>query len=385
MKTARLLLIAAVSLLLGLTSCSKDDDGQVVTKDGVFSVTLSLKTPTPAVRADGPSVAKGEAISVSDGYLFFAADNGKITDVYTIGTGEGEVKGNGTTQLEDVPSNSTVVHIVGNCGTATTPPVEGMLVSAAMANVANLKDNSVSGSVLVVSKAALTDAADGAGHDKEATITLATPLARIEINGVTFRGFAAGKLAGIFINGYSPTTTWAGNLSERLFTTKKAEAVEQTTGETKIYHSSLNGIVFDLIADGENDITSVDNDFIYKSATAENVYGYYMFASEVPQIFLKLEGVKIGDIDHSAEPRFINVTGFVDAADSDVEIDKLVGGMVYRIDLEDFVVDTKHKDEEGNPKDPTDPSDPNPGVASVKVKVTVDPLVWDEHKIKPII
>ena len=356
MKTTKVFLIAAVALVIGLSSCTKEK--VMDTAADTFKVTISLKSA--ATRADGATALPGTTVDISNGYICFVNAGNAITDVYTI-TSAGTSGKNilhtelGTTAvtLNDVPGSSARVYLIANKGSLAAAPVVGSSMTVYLTNNMKVEDQGDYTKVTSVGEANLMPTANP--DVKSAAIVLSTKVSRIQIKDIRFDGDITGTVAGIFINGYFPTM----QLDKTPGTLQKSSIAADYVANSTIFPATLNGFVYDMVNKPIGTMVT---------PTAPNgTWGYNLFASPTPQIIIKLTGVTING--QSVGEQFVTINGLKNST-TNTEITNIEGGMIYTIGAGALIIKPEH-------------SSTDPGVTPMKVEVTVTPVTWQETTVIP--
>lgn len=357
MKKIQVFTMAAMALMLGLSSCSEDNKGVEKPSAEKFNVTLSFKNA--ATRADGAVAASGTKVQIVDGYICFVNSAKVITDVFTIGTAPTSGKnilntdlGATPVTLNDVPGASTEVYMVANKGTMAVVPTVGNNVLTYMESAMKVEDQSNYIKVTSSGNAPLLATSDV--NKKTATINLSTQVARIQIKDIKFEGNIGGKIVGFYVNGYYPTMKINGaGIDEK----SSMNAADYVAGSA-IFPTTLSTFVYD----------EINKDIAGTVTPANGVWGYNLFASKTPQIIIKLKDVTVNGQALSGE-KFVTVNGFKNSSTS-VSIDKLEGGMIYTVNTGALVIKPEHLTE-------------TPGVTPISVDLTVVTVTWQETTVIP--
>ena len=367
MKTFKVLTTAAVALILGFSSCSKEK-GTDNSSAETYKVAISLKNT--ATRADGVLAISGTIVDINDGYICFVSANDAITDVYTISNAPTSGKnilstdlGSTAVTLEGVPGTSAKVYMIANKGAVANfaAPVVGGTMTAYMANNMDVRDQGDYTSVTSTGDALLV--AGGTAGTKTAAITLSTKVARIQLKDIKFEGDVSGKIAGIFINGYYPTMQLNGTAAA-LVRSSIAGDYDEAGGGT-IFPAALKTFVFDDLNSKPFTAVALTPDVIEPNNAA---WGYNLFVSATPQIIIKLTDVVVGTTPLAAD-QFITINGFKNNSTLD-NIATLEGGMIYTIGAGAFIIKYENMSIE-------------PGITPINVEVTVAPVIWQETIVLP--
>jgi len=371
MKTFNVFAMAAATLVLSLSSCSREESAT----SGSESYNVALQFRNASTRADGPAAVSGTTVKIVDGYIFFVSANDAITKVYSISssptTGSNILNTDLSAMklLEDVPGTSTQVYMVSNMGTAAHLPAPevGTTRTVYMANVMKVEDQGEYTEVTSVGNAPL-DPHPTEPDRRTATISLSTNVSRIQIKGITFEGDISGTVAGIFVNGYFPTMPLNGtSVAGTLVSSGSVESEYDENGTVAgKFPADLKTYVFDEVSTGFSAQTGVED--VVTPTTTNGVWGYNLFASPTPQVIIKLTDVLV-DGTPLAKDQFITINGFKDTA-TDQPIINLAGGMIYTINTDKLVVKFENMSI-------------IPGVTPIHVEVTVNPVRWEETEVTP--
>ena len=370
MKTIKLFAMAAIAVVIGLSSCKKNEGAPQPSDEQQFKVTLRLQNAE--TRADGALAVAGTKVGINDGYICFVSANDAITDVYTISGDPTSGKniqnsdlGSTAVILEGVPGTSVNVYMIANKGAVANfvAPAVGGTMTSYMANNMDVRDQGLYTGVTSVGNAALVAGSDP--NTKTAAITLSTDVSRIQIKGITFNGEVTGKVAGIFINGYYPTMQLngtAGTLAK-----SNIDVDYNEVSGSAIFPIALKTFVFDDLQ-GKTFNATVSTPATVVPTTANGAWGYNLFKSATPQIIIKLTDVVVGGQALAAD-QFITINGFKNTTTSAV-ITELEGGMIYTISTESLVIKYENMSID-------------PGVTPINVEVTVIPVTWKVTDVIP--
>jgi hypothetical protein len=354
MKRNKLFTMAAITLVMSLTGCNKDN-GVENTSTEKFKVTLSFKNV--ATRADGTIAVAGTTVNIIDGYLCFVSPINAITDVYTISSGptSGHNINNGTlgtipVTINDVPGTSAKAYMIINTGSLTAFPAVGADINSYLSNDMDVKDQSEY--VKVTSSGSATLQPTAQSNVKAADIILSTKVSRIQIEDICFDGPITGTVAGIFINGYYPTMEINGTPGTFVSSTTAANYVDNSN----IFPSTLRNFVYDVVDKSINTTVTPNND----------VWGYNLFASATPQIIIKLTDVVV-DGQILTDDQFVTINGFKYGSTAIANIE---GGMIYTIKAGSLVLKYENMGVD-------------PGVTPINVDVTVTTVAWQETLVTP--
>lgn len=371
-------MLSALVLTLGLASCSSDKEGEELRAEDK-SVYIKLDVP---VTRGVPALEEGPA-PFNSGILYMVNSKGAITKYYKIvknATVESEIDLDEITStgvlLDNVPGQSSQVALVGNVekdASNTALPLTGLL-SAVKAKM--LSVGSQSGDERAVDVAALYGekalTPTGNENEWEAAIELSPIISRIEIEGITCGGIITSfQVDGIFINSFYPQSPINGVL----------KGIENFGSENDNYldtNAEYPTALYDYNAGGIGEL----NEKTYKPKTADYVWAYNMFSTSaaektgdeyptdnVPHIVVRLSNIVTSDKDVTYEgTHFLTVAKYTD--DKGKDITPFEPGKNYTLSAEDFKFNEEH-------------ITPNPEIESIKVKVTVSVIDWENKPVKP--
>jgi hypothetical protein len=387
MKIFRNAFLVAAALVLGFTSCNKDDVPPVSNELKAVSFTLSGSS-TRAVGID----ASG-AITFNSGVLYFH-DGTNIVRSYmlTTATSTYATGGNiinitdaeGGVTIINLPANISHVAVVGN----TTTPLSGTIASV-RGYVLDMASQMNPDNVNLYGNESIGSPAVGAGTNGNDLYTVAVEIepvvARFQLTDITAANRAgyvnhivSFNVDAIFFDEYfNDSNVWgATRTGFTAGTGTPAELVTYFTGGTAIYAlpgtgpSSYNWDNVNLPS------TSL------RVAPASGVWGYNTFAgiagdeTTVPYIIIRLSNIVVSydggtTLDNTtfAGAQFLTIRGFMSAG---VQIDEIVAGNVYTVGA--GVLRFTEQDLRPQPKENL-----------IDVDVTVTVADWNPVPVEPII
>lgn len=256
---------------------------------GTKSVTIKISQPS-ATRAVGAAVTAADAVTVSDGWLYFAA-GGAILDTYEIVSGEATGAQVPFSELEagrtftGLPATIDAVYFAGNAPTgagAVTTVAALQALEADLAALATVSDIPVYGSD--------TSLEDGADEDSiiEANIEARPIAARLEIAALPTTSDAAISSAivrGIYLDNIYLGVTLGGSV----IGTAQGGEIEGATSNASYNYPNAGWQIEDLSSDYAASGLSLDTD---------EVFGYNLPASSattLPNIILELGVQFVGE------------------------------------------------------------------------------------------
>lgn len=204
------LFLAAAAIVVGFSSCSKDDGGNDATEKNIF---IQIEQPSLA-RADVGDIAAGEYSEISYGHLYFttATDEVKryirVTNTAATGTISPNVLKGGTI-IESLSADITKVYFYANMFGEASHPISN--ISDLDNQIITLKSqydaNYGISNAVVKGSGTIISAPSTANWDWEAIFEVSPMLARLETAKVTSdatEGPRTARLEGIYINNYHP-------------------------------------------------------------------------------------------------------------------------------------------------------------------------------------
>lgn len=373
--------------LLGMTSCTIEDEGEATGADRLQDVYIKFENAgTPGTRAEETPKTGTDKVSFSNGYIFFLTSQDNVKKCYHIlPTGQTANKANNEITLADfwggasgggylfsnVSGEVTKVYLIGNMPTTILDSdVRSKTTFAKLKELtAGIETQDKVNLVLIDGADNLQNAPGGDATKKVANITLVPLCSRIEIAKITAGGEVDNyKVQGIYVSHFYNKmafneTSVAGNLEKYAagggadYTAKFASLCDVAT----------------VPATGLGNQASL----VTTPATLTNVWAYQFFPGNnavrvPPRIVIKLNGVSVnagfGSFD-STKDYFLNIRGFKATGAGDVDPMALERGKVYKI------ANVAFKE--------NDISDvPNP--ADIDLTVTVEIAAWVISTVEPI-
>lgn len=357
--------LAIATLVIGLSSCSKNDPTPGGKEEGTKSVFIKISN-APSTRAE--VTAQGSAsVTFTTGNLFFTDASGNIIKHFSIGASKdiemAAIVGIGKL-VEGLPNSVTQVYVVGN----TTVPTTGN-ISVVKAQVLLVESQGTIGNVNLYGEATALTAPVAPATFYTAAITLAPTVARIELTDITASGLISGyKVSGIYVdNFYSEAavneSVVVGNLLTP--TTLDTDYPVADADVTTKYSLLRKSYVYDPYT------TAITADAkLAKPSTG--VWGYNVFATKsgsvVPRIIIRLSNVTAsGGITYDVD-QFITVRGF----NSGSLLEAIKSGHVYNIATGALVFDESNLS-------------PTPNTELLDVKVTITLASWVPVAVTPIL
>lgn len=405
------LLLATVAVVAGLSSCSKDHGGSA---DGDFDFYLKIERET-ATRADANQVPDQTDIQFGNGAVFFTDTDGNIIEYVRVAPGGAGVVT--PSQLDaghlfkGISSAATYVHVVGNydfSGIISLGKIDDL--STETFTLADMKDDDYGLSKATLYSAgpivaATSTKAINAGANREAEITLAPILSRLELKQVRGDATVNGtdstgdyELKGIYIDNFyyeSSIVCHLTDLQEIVYNDAATASGTYPDVASYLRYSRFNDnntstyghysdpdwypILFD---DGDvisgitlNGLGSAGSSNEVKPAKEAWVYNFFPVATYTPHIVLHLTGVEVYDSGTNnwvlrpnpktgtAGEAYLTVTNYKKTGTDDAV--KIEGGYIYVINDLLFTEDNLRNE----PKEPDPDPDKNPLDVFVTVKL----------------
>lgn len=341
-------LVIAV-LLLGFSSCSKDNDTIVNTK----SIFLKISN-RPVTYAEG-AVQGDVPLTFSSGHIYFTDAASTILRYHSIGDTDADhtvAELTAGKEIADLPITVTAIYVVGNTqGLPNTTKISEVKayvlnvesqVEVAAGNVVNLYGETEELTQVEATNLYTT------------TVSIVPTVARIELTDIKATGrITSFKVAGIFVDNYYATAPVDGTITSSLV--DNGTDVLQFSDNTTSYPKTLKPSIFDWYTEG---LASVEN--VVKPTEA--VWGYNLFAktngeNDAPRIIIRLTDIVTSGGASYADPQFITLNGF---NENGVPLTTIKPGNVYTIAAGGFNFDETNLT-----------SAPNMETMGVAVKVTV--------------
>lgn len=371
------MVIAAIAAIMGMTSCSKENENNKV--DGIdngettnVSIMLS-ETSTRSVAEPAGAVA----VNFKSGYILFTNGLGIITKVTEITETEPSAtdKEAGTKvwldhlkrenlggEIKNVPASTDKVYIVGNIPTGVDVPVLAENITAVQNRIITIvsqsnDDGSVADVTLYGDGQTLSNHPSVEGA-KYAKINVNAIAARIEIGKVSYFNAQGNNLLtsfsidGIFVNYYYPQMSLASKVSTARINNTAVDNTEANTIYTPTATGAYKTADLKKLYDYDNDglgYTSVSG--LSKSAADpndtddKNVWAYNVLAPltvdgttvtelEAPHIIIRLSNIKtVGESIENpmyATTQYLTVKEFRHATTKEV-ITNFAPGYIYFI------------------------------------------------------
>ncbi|WP_321331003.1 hypothetical protein [uncultured Bacteroides sp.] len=345
MKTKSLFVVAAIAVTF-LAACSDSSDSlPEANEHSVFLKLGNVQTKASTTRGDEAPLTNSNAVTLTDGYIYFVTDQDGIKAVYKITSTESTDINNKVIKLSDleagykftnVSGEVTSVYIVGNPNLGdnedatmrsfTTLKALRAGVNVSISNQSNVNDLTIDGIGIVKTASATdleVDASAVAEGDKEAIITLMPLCARIEIPNITAGGtVSAYTLQGIYVNHFYKQMPLNSVANSADLVSEQALSNFDSSVTTSLYHT------YPGMCDDNATSLGIKDALVTTPTTASNVWAYQCFAAGAPRIILKLTGVTAGAGTFTGT-QFLNIRGFLNAGGT--EITNLEKGNVYRI------------------------------------------------------
>lgn len=381
MKNAFGILLIA---LLGMTSCTFEDEGDAVGTDRLQDVYIKFENAgKPGTRAEETSKTGTDKVTFANGYIFFLTGLDQVKKCYHIlPSGATANKANNEIALDDfwggvsgggylfnnVSGEVKKIYLIGNMPAtiADTDVRSKTTLTALKSLAAGVETQSDVNHVLIDGMDDNLQSASGNDTQKTATIKLVPLCSRIEIAKLTAEGAMTGyTLQGIYISHFYNEmpfneTSVAANLEKFAagggadYTVYSALCDQATVPATGL--GTKTGLVTTPVA-------------------ANKVWAYQFFPGKdtgrvPPRIVIKLNGVSasVGAFD-AAKDYYLNIRGFKASGAGDVDPMNLGRGKVYKI------ADVRFKE--------NDISDvPNP--ADIDLTVNVEIASWVPTTVEPV-
>lgn len=373
--------------LLGMTSCTFEDDGEAVGTDRLQDVYIKFENAgTPGTRAEEAPETGTDKVTFSNGYIFFLTGQDNVKKCYHIlpdgSTADkanneitradfwGGASGSGYL-FSNVSGEVTKVYLIGNMpSTISDSDVRSKTTFAKLKELtAGIETQSDVKHVLIDGADNLQTAPGGDATKKTANITLVPLCSRIEIAKITAGGAVAGyKLQGIYISHFYNKmafneTSVAGNLEK------------YAAGGGADYSVKFASLCDVTKAPATSLGTQVG--LVTTPTTSTNAWAYQFFSGNntgrvPPRIVIKLNGVSVnagfGSFDNTKD-YFLNIRGFKATGAGDVDPMSLERGKVYKIANVAF--------KENDISDVPNPTD-------IDLTVTVEVAAWVIKTVEPI-
>lgn len=362
-KNFKFFAMAAVALLTGLSSCSKNDIDEAINADDSKSVFIKLNN-TPSTYA--PANKQGETeITLSKGTIYFANAMGLIKNQVAFGGTEAITLDamKAGHKFENIDGSVATVYVVGNTNVTATANI-----AAIKAQVLDLTSQKNIGNVNLWGESKelkLVTPAQGTAHALyQATVDLSATVARIELADITTKSniITSFKVDAIFVDDYYQESNIEGTPGN--IKNKVQDNTKYVAGEG-VYTNLLSTITYDKL-------NRVSENNVVKLLSDKDVWAYNIFAPKSKKGYTPRLIIRLSDIVTTpgtptiSSPQFITVKGFlVEGVRADVN-----AGKVYNIGAGQLVFDE------------TDLT-PNPNTEAIDVNVTVTVPKWVVVPVKP--
>lgn len=340
MKTKfKYLTFVAVSLFLGLTSCS-NDDATGENSNEAKSLFLKINNRNIATYGTGPTVVDNADVDFSDGIIYFVNSEGMILKHYTLTVNASSETNinfsdiqDGTT-IENLPGSVSNVHVIGNyTGSPLVTSGNIALVTNKLLTVAsqyNIENVNLYGTNTVVAVGPLQP------NRYTCSINLQPTVARVELTDITASGVITSfKVDGIFIDNYYSRATINSTLSIADLQDNGTISSNFSGGST-VYPTNLTPAIYDYYTPSLESASNV------VALAYEDVWRYNLFAtttgSDIPRIIIRLSEIKTtpeSNVSISGT-RFLTIRGFKSGNSS---LTGIKSGEIYNIGAGALVFD----------------------------------------------
>lgn len=366
----------ALIAIMSLTACSDNNDPSADSSEQSIYLKLGNVLSGVQTRSDEAALTTSNAVTLTDGYIYFITGQDGIKNWYKISATESTDIANKVIKMSDLNSGYKFenvsgeveqVYVVGNPNlgvdeatkmTSPTTLTELKKVLFSIEDQGVVTDLTIDG-IGAVEPANTSDFDTSATTDKQAIVSLTPLCSRIEIAKVTASGdISQYTLTGIFTNQFyskmalNSTPDVAYLMDETTLSNFSTPAGIYTTYTT----------MFDNTEDG----LGVKSGLVTTPANGAWAYQFFTGATdtEAPRVVLKMKSVIVGGANYS-DPQYLNVRGFLNGT---TKITTFERGKVYKITDLQFV--------ENNLSDIPDPEDIN-----LWVKVSITP--WTIIAVNP--
>lgn len=365
--------LATLVVALGLMSCSENNDLPVDTDNQ--SIYLKIGNIESAqTRSESTAVPTTEAVTLTDGYIYFITAQDGIKEWYKIASSDTSDVANKVITTSDlkngfkfsnVSGEVSKVYIVGNpnLGSSEATTMEGFKTLSELkagVNISISSQNDVQ-DLTIVGEGGVTAVLEGAETDKQAVVSLTPLCARIEVGAIKVTGTITDyTLKGIYVNRF-----YANKTLSNVFANLQNEESTDNFGVagTGVYNT------YQTMCD--QDATSIGNKIsLTTSPKTGNVWAYQFFpgGAENPRITLKLSGITSSVASESyPDPQFVNIRGFLNSTGK--AITTFAPGTIYHINEVSI--------EKNNLTQLPDPED-------INLWVTVKINTWKVEVVTPI-
>lgn len=356
----RLTFILSALLILGISSCSKPEQGN----QSEELIDLTLKISQDNSYAIEPS-AQGSTVTVKNAFVVFTDNIDNITNRFKIITSGTPVDGeilvsdwNAGINFPKVKSTANRVYVLGNVPSEITIPSAGKLnpvISSfetnliTSSNQSNIQNAYLAGSQFFTPNPTVNFV----------TINIKPLVSRIEIKGIKAAGNITGfKVKGIYIDRTLKFVNLAGSSNGSYFT---ANSTDFQPTVPVVY----NEFPFLMDYDAAGLATSVSN---VAKPTASNVWAYNILPNygQSPRIIIRLEEVTyVGGSFNS--PMFLTINGLKTESGMPVTVNF---GKIYNLDETNLIFTEENLSS-------------LPNLLPISVSPTILPLPWTTENVKP--
>lgn len=349
--------IAALGLILGFSSCAKDNGGDTVPV-GKKKVNIRMSFAGGSggsSRAEGTGSADGKTPNFNDLALVFVG-NGVVQHVAELTNSDQTALENG--KAFTVPTAVSKVYAVGNYGDKSSPslPTEGDPVATVekMALEVNLQTdymdvNLSAGQMGTKGGTAYTGASFGdVGGVETAALKISPAFARYEINKVSVNASAEQPLKSFKLTGIYITNTYRTIGLDYASVATAAEDIFNYGPGTASFDTSVKAYHKDTWANASRTAAS---EFVPETVTGSTIFWHYMLVppiagkgtilfgntereSSVPIIVLKIEDAEADDTKGNnadyAKVNYITVRRLIESGETE-PLTYLRPGYVYKI------------------------------------------------------
>lgn len=312
-----LALLFAASIMIGISSCSNEEETQDL---GTKSVYLKLNRLKPNTYLEEESQSGG-SISFEIGHLYFTDNNGVIVKYFTLSYNAthdnniniGDLTGSGIA-LNELPPTINNVYIVGNTEVdenGDTIPTSGSMDDV-MDMVLTLESQSTFDDIHLFGEGELL-AKDGEENKYTCDLTLSPTLARFELKSLEGYGeISEFKVVGIFVDNYY-YHGYIGGYCDANDLEDNGTNSNYFTDDSDQYPSELHDIIYNWY-DGGIESSSKKVEPAYENVWAYNLFADiytngYSYLNPWPRIIIRLTDVKLKDGYEYTEDQFLTIKG----------------------------------------------------------------------------
>ncbi len=367
----RMMAAAAMTAMLALGACSKEDVGSTDNGEtAVFSLKLSQASESTRAVADA---ATENVVSFNTGYVIFSNNAGGIVKVTEIiaGTPTADQITAGShvsitalktattgAKIENVPSSSKNVHIIGNLPSGVPVPAIGNNINTYKATALTIQSQSnAAGSTADVMLFGESDIKTAASHatltdgDLYATVSVDAIAARIEIGSIAYDNGAdpdfitAFNIDGIFVNYYYPSMSLDSKVTTALVNNAPADNATadkwyNPADAASKYPTATPAALYDYKTAASLGVALTSPETGWKADATTKVWAYNVlaptsFGSPVtalaaPHIVIRLSSIVATTPSVYTTTQYLTVKEFKNTETGTV-IDKFEPGMIYYI------------------------------------------------------